>query len=249
MYTAMRHWRTGVRMALVIGLFTTNVHAEPTTTNIALNKATTISSSYSSSTRGDKAVDGNDGTFWRTRARSSLFSEWIQVDLGNAASISRVVLKWNSSYATRYNVEVSQDSTSWKTIFATSSEDGGTDTINFAATSARYVRMTSFAWNNSQRIRLNEFEVYTDDGVAPPPPVSGAWSVVPSPSAAGSSLLRGVAVVDANTAWAVGQGAGTDFIARTLIQRWNGSDWSVVASPNPSFNGDVLYALGWQLLE
>lgn len=245
MHTATRHWRTGVGMgaAFVIASLSTNIHAAPTTTNIALNKATTVSSSYSASTRGDKAVDGNAGTFWRTKVRSTLFSEWIQLDLGNTTSVSRIVLKWNSAYATRYNVEVSQDTTSWKTVFATSSEDGGTDTIDFAATSARYVRMTSFAWNNSQRIRLNELEVYADDGVAPPPPVSGAWSVVPSPNAPGSSLLRSVAAVDANTVWAVGQGAGADFIDRTLIQRWNGNAWTTMDSPNPSFNGDVLYGV------
>jgi len=221
-----------------------NVYAAPTRTNIALNKSTTVSSTYSASTNGSPAVDGNTSTYWRTKSRSTLIFETINVDLGAATSVSRVALKWNAYYATNYTIEVSPNNLRWTTVHSVSTENGGTDVIDFSATSARYVRMTSRAWNDSrQRIRLNEFEVFADDGLIPPPPVAGAWSVVTSATAAGSSLLRSVAAVDANTVWAVGKGAGTDFIDRTLIQQWNGSAWSVVASPNPSLNGDVLHGV------
>lgn len=218
-----------------------NVNAAPTTTNIALNKSTTVSSAYSSSTQGDKAVDGNTATYWRTKSKSTFVFETINVDLGTATSVSRVVLKWNVYYATNYTIDVSLNNLNWTTVHRVSTENGGTDSIDFAATSARYVRMHSRNWsNNNQRIRLNEFEVYTDDGVVPPPPVAGAWSVVSSPTPTGSASLRGVAAVNTSHVWAVGKGAGTDFLERTLIQQWNGSTWSVVTSPNPSLNGDTL---------
>ena len=220
-----------------------NVYAAPTTTNVALNKSTTVSSAYSASTSGAQAVDGNASTYWRTKSRSTLITETINVDLATATSVSRVVMQWDAYYATNYTIEVSLNNLNWTTVYSVSTENGGTDVINFAATSARYVRMTSRAWNNSsQRIRLNEFEVYADDGVVAPPPVAvaGAWSVVTSPTTAGSAALRSVAAVNANNVWAVGNGAGTDFLDRTLIQQWNGSVWSIVDSPNPTLNGDVL---------
>jgi hypothetical protein len=63
-----------------------------------------------------------------------------------------------------------------------------------------------------------------------------AWSVVPSAKPAGStgSALTGVKTFSATSAWAVGSynASGTPF-ARTLIERWNGTAWSVVPSPNP----------------
>jgi hypothetical protein len=62
-----------------------------------------------------------------------------------------------------------------------------------------------------------------------------AWSIVASPntSAAQPNLLHDVECVAASDCWAVGSAvdALTGF-ERTLIQRWNGSAWSVVTSPN-----------------
>jgi hypothetical protein len=66
-----------------------------------------------------------------------------------------------------------------------------------------------------------------------------AWSIVPSRNATNSNLLTGVAAVAANNVWAVGDTIttdGTNQPDRTLIEHWNGSAWSVVASPSPASN-------------
>jgi hypothetical protein len=64
-----------------------------------------------------------------------------------------------------------------------------------------------------------------------------SWSIIPSPNAIGSSnnFLFGVTCVSSAECWAVGYatngntlGSGYD----TLIERWNGTAWSVVSSPN-----------------
>ena len=62
-----------------------------------------------------------------------------------------------------------------------------------------------------------------------------SWAVVPSPSPAGSaaSLLFGVAVVSANDLWAVGESRNASGIPSTLIEQWNGTSWSIAASPSP----------------
>jgi photosystem II stability/assembly factor-like uncharacterized protein len=68
----------------------------------------------------------------------------------------------------------------------------------------------------------------------------GTWNVVPSPNGNESrgSALRAVATVSATDVWAVGGGqlAGS----KTLIEHWDGVQWSVVTSPNPGSNYDIL---------
>lgn len=60
------------------------------------------------------------------------------------------------------------------------------------------------------------------------------WSVVASPNTGGLLENRLVAVeaVSAADVWAVGYYYDENAIARTLTEHWNGTAWSVVASPN-----------------
>lgn len=63
------------------------------------------------------------------------------------------------------------------------------------------------------------------------------WNIVPSPNAAGSGAneLNGVSVGSATNVWAVGQSySTTGATAQTLIERWDGTAWSIVPSPNVS---------------
>lgn len=129
--------------------------------NLALNKATTVSSFNDTNHDGSEAVDANLTTYWRILKGSTLPAEWIVVDLGSNQSLSSVVLKWNTYWATVYDIQVSTDNVNWTTKFSTSSGDGGTDTITFTASTARYVRMYSTNWSHaSERVRLNEIEIY-----------------------------------------------------------------------------------------
>jgi hypothetical protein len=63
-----------------------------------------------------------------------------------------------------------------------------------------------------------------------------SWSVVSSPTPAGSTgaWLSGVKTFTTTNAWAVGHYfASSQPFLRTLVQRWNGTSWSTVPSPNP----------------
>jgi hypothetical protein len=60
---------------------------------------------------------------------------------------------------------------------------------------------------------------------------NGAWEIIPSPNvAAQDNVLLGTSALSATSAWAVGYSSTTR--SSTLIERWNGSMWSVVPSPN-----------------
>jgi hypothetical protein len=71
-----------------------------------------------------------------------------------------------------------------------------------------------------------------------------SWSVVPSPNppdATWSLQLNGVKAFSGSDAWAVGSySAAAAPVARTVIQRWDGTAWSIVPSPNPDTEVNLL---------
>jgi len=129
----------------------------PTPVNLALNQPATSSSNESASYPPSNAVDGNTSTRW-----SSSFSDpqWLQVDLGATKAISKVVLRWETAYGKSYQIQVSNDATTWTTIYSTTTGPGGTEPLSVTG-SGRYIRMygtqrgaTNYGYS------LYEFEVY-----------------------------------------------------------------------------------------
>ena len=62
------------------------------------------------------------------------------------------------------------------------------------------------------------------------------WTITPSPDPAGgfhtTNALGGVVAITPGNAWAFGFYEKTTTSFRTLVEHWNGTKWSVVASPN-----------------
>lgn len=150
-------------------------------TNLALNKPGTASSIQGTGFEASKAFDGNSTTT-RWAANFTGDPQWIYVDLGGTFSINHVILKWETAYGKSYQIQVSSNASTWTNVFSTTTGDGGTDDITFAATSARYVRMfgTQRA-NTSFSYSLWEFEVYG---------VSGLMSLNTSALNSGTDLLN-----------------------------------------------------------
>jgi hypothetical protein len=71
----------------------------------------------------------------------------------------------------------------------------------------------------------------------------GPWSTVPSanPSATYAYLSGVAAVPGTNTAWAVGAANVSSEMIQPLVERWDGSSWSVVPTPTvPTVSGAAL---------
>jgi hypothetical protein len=68
------------------------------------------------------------------------------------------------------------------------------------------------------------------------------WQIVPNPNPSSIfDILYGAAAISANNVWAVGMYGTMTGTTQTLIEHWDGSQWSVVASPNPgSLNNEFL---------
>jgi hypothetical protein len=154
------------------------------TVNLALNQPVTVSSFQDDSHNENAAVDGDIATFWKSRkasGKNKLPSEWIIVDLGSNFSIGKVALEWDSNYAIDYAIQVSEDNNAWATVYSTATADGGSDTITFTPTLARYVRLESTAWSSgSLRCWLREFEVYSGGGGPSPTPTPTATPPAPT---------------------------------------------------------------------
>jgi len=80
------------------------------------------------------------------------------------------------------------------------------------------------------------------------------WAVVASPNVPGAIYngLGGIVSVNAHDLWAVGESESPPtYATQTLIERWNGSQWSIVASPNVGTAGnglaDIAYGSGSEL--
>jgi hypothetical protein len=76
--------------------------------------------------------------------------------------------------------------------------------------------------------------------------VDGTWKIVTSPNVGTGTFgnqLNAVAVVTANNVWAVGfhpdPSGQPAYIHQSLVERWDGSSWSVIPSPNVPGKPDV----------
>ncbi len=84
-----------------------------------------------------RACDGDRETRWSSLAEDP---QWIEIDLGNAATVSGILLHWETAFASSYAVEIF-DGTRWNPVYATSRGDGRLDVIRFDPRPARRVRV------------------------------------------------------------------------------------------------------------
>jgi chondroitin AC lyase len=150
----------------LIGIFLLlNQIAFAQSTNLALNKPATASSTENSTYAASLAFDGITSTKWSsaTISKASLY-----VDLGSTYDIKKVILKWgDGKFASAFDIEVSDNAVDWTKIYSTAvNTEAVTNTIPDLWGIGRYVRFSGRGRGAGDRYRLAEFEVY---GVVPIP--------------------------------------------------------------------------------
>lgn len=125
--------------------------------NLAYGKAVTVSSTESSAYPGSYAVDANGNTRWSSAYADN---QNFIVDLGANYTISQVKLAWEAAYASQYQIQTSTNNSTWTTVYSNYSSTGGTQTISFTATTARYVKVYCIKRGTSYGFSLWEVEVY-----------------------------------------------------------------------------------------
>lgn len=146
---------------------------------LSYNKPATASTSQNnaqcSGCTPDKAVDLLNYTRWASDTWDD--SQWIYVDLGATATVTRVVLNWEAAYGRSYNIQISANATSWTTIYSTTTGDGGIDDITGLNASGRYVRMQGVLRGTGYGWSLWAFDIYGTGGAPNPTP-----TIVSSPT-------------------------------------------------------------------
>ena len=139
-----------------------------TTSNLALGKAMSASS-YTQTYSPNMANDNNTSSYWESA--NNAFPQWLQIDLGSATPVGRVVITLppSAAWATRtqtISVQGSTDGSSFVTAAGSATytfdpATGNTVTITFATTSQRYLRLTFTANSGWPAGQASEFEVFS----------------------------------------------------------------------------------------
>lgn len=104
-----------------------------------------------------RAVDGDRTTRW---AGDWTDPQWLRLDLGATHRVGRVTLDWERAYARSYRVDVSADGTNWRTVWSTTTGDGGLDTAVFTPVEAREVRVVGLERGTGYGYSLYEVGVH-----------------------------------------------------------------------------------------
>ncbi|WP_405846474.1 discoidin domain-containing protein [Streptomyces sp. NBC_01518] len=147
---------------------TVTTDAPSSTTNLALHKATSESSHTQTYASGN-ATDGDTNTYWESA--NNAFPQWIQVDLGAATGVKRIVLKLPpaTAWATRtqtISVQGGTDAGTSTQLLASAGytfdpATGNTATLTLPSTvTTRYVRLTITANNGWPAGQVSEFQVF-----------------------------------------------------------------------------------------
>lgn len=137
--------------------------------NLALNKVATGSTACSANEGPAKAVNGSVTGGNSDKFCSTVASSFLQVDLGSAKPVSKVVVQHasaggeSSSFNTKaFTIQTSTDGTTWSTVATVTANTAGTTTHPIATTTARYVRLniTTPTQTTNTATRIYELEVY-----------------------------------------------------------------------------------------
>lgn len=155
--------------------------------NVAISMPATSSSV---NTGGDntaaRAVDGDLNSRWESQPTDN---EWMAVDLGLKYKIGRVILRWETASGKNYNIQVSDDNITWRTIYTFNQAnlplEPRVDDLTMDG-AGRYIRMQGVQRNSQWGYSLFEFEVYSPGSgpgdIPNPNPNPNPAPVPPGPS-------------------------------------------------------------------
>ncbi|MEV7418872.1 family 20 glycosylhydrolase [Streptomyces sp. NPDC089919] len=174
--------------------------------DLAQNRPTTASSTETADFPAAAATDGDPGTRWSSGYADP---QWLQVDLGTARAVSRVVLRWEAAYGRAYQIQLSDDGAAWRAVRSVTAGTGGTETLTGLAGSGRYVRLYGTQRGTSYGYSLYAFEVYGDQ-LGGPHTLTAAGKALDDPGSsrtAGTQLITWTPHGGANQQWTLGANA------------------------------------------
>ena len=107
--------------------------------------------------------DGDLTTRW-----SSVYNdnEWVEFDMFDVQTISRIKLYWEAAYGDKYEILVSTDKINWDTIYENGQGQTALNNIVFEPIQCRYVRVHFIKRATGWGYSLYEIEAYEDNGAS-----------------------------------------------------------------------------------
>ncbi|WP_234325152.1 discoidin domain-containing protein [Streptomyces sp. NRRL WC-3626] len=201
----LRRGALGTALAATAALVTLPAAQAPAAaaeTPLSQGRTATASTAENAGTPASGAVDGDTGTRWSSATSDD---QWLQVDLGATASVTRVVLNWEAAYGKDYKIQFSGNGSGWTDARTVTGSDGGVDTVEVSG-QARYVRMQGLDRATEWGYSLWEFQVFGTTGSNPPASCGTANAAQGRPASASSTENAGTPASaafdgDAGTRW------------------------------------------------
>jgi hyaluronoglucosaminidase len=138
------------------------VHPRTGADNVALASAGGIASASSTEAglpqfTPDHAIDGDAGTRWSSNYTDG---EWLQVQLGQARHVGKVVVQWELAHANAYQIQTSPDGATWTTAATVADSQGGAETVWLDQDGVRYLRMQGVSRSTRFGYSIFEFRAY-----------------------------------------------------------------------------------------
>ncbi|MFI8326865.1 discoidin domain-containing protein [Streptomyces sp. NPDC085529] len=223
-YTVRARDAAGNRSAASTPLSVTTAPAPGTETLLSQGRPAAASSTEGPGFEPALAVDGQSTTRWASAEGSD--PQWLRVDLGTTAVLSRVRLDWEAAYASAYRIQSSVDGAAWTDRATVTGGDGGADDIAVTG-DARYVRVYGTQRATPYGYSLYELKVFgTTGSPSPTPTPTQTPSPTPTPTPTTSGSWQ------AGVAYAVGDQVtygGNGY--RCLQAHTSQSGWEPSASP------------------
>lgn len=209
---------------------------------LSAGKPATASSSNQTYVAGN-VTDGNQASYWESA--NNAFPQWVQVDLGAAATVTDVTLKIPGGWGARtetLTLQGSTDGSTFTTLKASASytfTGGNTVAVDVTDTSARYVRAAVSANTGWPAAQLSEVEVYGNSSTPPVDPPAGSNLAQGRPVTATSVQQTYVAAnaVDGSTAtyWEGAPGAYPSNLTVSLAAQSTLTGVVVKLNPDPAW--------------
>lgn len=130
--------------------------------NLALHQPVEVSSFENAGCLAVNLTDGDASTRWGSAHADN---EYAIVDLGKECYIDHLILRWEAAYASKYEIALSNDKTTWHT--ATLNSSGGVEKVNLQSAISnlqsqrgRYIRLTGLQRATQYGTSLYELEAY-----------------------------------------------------------------------------------------
>jgi hypothetical protein len=132
-------------------------------TILPVAKATASSEQNNGFFSAAKAVDGDSSTRWSSNQG---MPQWLELDLGQVAFVSELDIDWQTAFATSFQVEASNNGTSWGTVAVSSASQSGFQFITGLNVTTRFLRILATGATNFGNVSIVEAQVVGDPNSA-----------------------------------------------------------------------------------